>query len=305
MRLRIGHLSTAYHTSLILMGTRRIEEKMGVEPAWKLFGGGPGVVEALSLGDVDMGYVGLPPAMMGIDAGAPIKCVAGGHVEGTVMIGGKDLKSLEESGDFGETLLQFEGKAIGVPPKGSIHDVIIRELLEKTGLRDEVEVKNFEWADFIPGAMERGELDAAIGTPSLAAMVLRSLEAKIVIPASMLWPNNPSYGIIVREELMEDRDMIEGFLKLHEEASSLMRMHPKKAAGIASRIMGWVDEDFVLQVYEISPKYCASLSDEFVASTLAFVPVLKKLGYISRALTEDDIFDSRFVEGVHPEAPHY
>ncbi|MEE8168361.1 MAG: ABC transporter substrate-binding protein [Candidatus Hydrothermarchaeales archaeon] len=305
MKLRIGHLSTAYHTSLILMGMD-IEKRMGVKPVWKLFGGGPGIVQALARGNVDLGYIGLPPAMIGIDRGTPIKCVAGGHVEGTIMIGKKSLKSLEELGDVRETLLQLEGRAIGAPPKGSIHDVIIRDLLEKNDLKDEIEVKNFEWADFIPEAMENGELTAAVGTPPLAAIVLRTLDAKIIIPASRLWPNNPSYGIIARNELIVDHpDVIEDFLEVHEEASNLIRMHPKDAARIASQVIGMVDEDFVLQTYGISPKYCASLSDEFVASTLAFVPVLSKLGYISNVLTKKEIFDFRFIEKVHPEAPHY
>ncbi|MFQ5868175.1 MAG: ABC transporter substrate-binding protein, partial [bacterium] len=60
-----------------------------------------------------------------------------------------------------------------------------------------------------------------------------------------------------------------------------------------------------LQVYRVSPKYCANLSDEFIESTLSFVPVLYKLKYILRKLTEDDIFDFGFIKEVHSESPHY
>jgi NitT/TauT family transport system substrate-binding protein len=69
--------------------------------------------------------------------------------------------------------------------------------------------------------------------------------------------------------------------------------------------MGVVSKEFVLQVYKVSPRYCASISDEFIDSTLKFVPVLKELDYIAQTLTKEDIFDLQFIERVHPEAPHY
>jgi hypothetical protein len=37
-KIRIGHLTTSYHTAFILMGTRWIEQRIGVEPEWKRAG---------------------------------------------------------------------------------------------------------------------------------------------------------------------------------------------------------------------------------------------------------------------------
>ncbi|MEE8402555.1 MAG: ABC transporter substrate-binding protein, partial [Candidatus Hydrothermarchaeaceae archaeon] len=250
---------------------------------------------------LDLGYVGLPPVIAGIDKGVQIKCIAGGHMEGTVLLAGDGFRSLDvQKGDMNATLEQFRGKIVGSPSKGSIHDVIIRDLMKKT----DIEVKNFEWADFIPWAMEDGDIDAAVGTPALAAAV--SQTARIIIPPGKLWPNNPSYGIVASHELLEDSpDLIEEFLKLHEDATNLLRRHPEKGAKMVSNAVGIVDEEFILQVYGISPKYCASLSHEFVSSTLRFIPVLRELGYIARHLTERDIFDRRFINNVHPGEPHY
>ncbi len=302
--IRIGHLSTVYHTALVIMGAQWIEKKMNLRPLWSLFGGGPSIVQALAEKELDLGYVGLPPVIAGIDKGVPIKCIAGGHIEGTVFLARGGFKSLDEQkGDLKATLKQFMGRKVGSPPKGSIHDVIIRDLIKKTGLKD-IEVKNFEWGDFIPGAMEDGEIDAAVGTPALAVAARQT--AKIIVPPGRLWPNNPSYGIVASCELIEDSpDLIEEFLKLHEDATNLIRMHPEKGAKIVSQTMGVVDEEFILQVYGISPKYCASLSHEFVSSTLKFIPVLKELKYITRYLTEEEIFDRRFIDKVHPGEPHY
>jgi NitT/TauT family transport system substrate-binding protein len=302
--IRIGHLSTAYHTSLVIMGAHWIEKKMNLKPLWRLFGGGPGIVEAFADEELDIGYVGLPPVIIGIDKGVPIKCIAGGHVEGTVFLAREGFKSVEEQkGDVRATLGQFRGRIVGSPPKGSIHDVIIRNLLKKYGFSD-IKIKNFRWADFIPDALERGEIEAAVGTPALA-VVARQI-ARIAIPPDKLWPNNPSYGIVASHKLIEDSpDIIEGFLRLHEDATNLIRTSPGEGGRIVSKTMGVVSKEFVLQVYKVSPRYCASISDEFIDSTLKFVPVLKELDYIAQTLTKEDIFDLQFIERVHPEAPHY
>jgi NitT/TauT family transport system substrate-binding protein len=300
--LTIAHLSTVYHTSFILMGTDWLD-KAGIHADWKLFASGPDIVKAFANEEIDIGYIGLPPAIIGIDHGVPIICIAGGHVEGTVLIAQKEYSTLDELGDIKAVLAQFKGKVIGSPPRGSIHDVIINDALEKAGLN--IKVKNFAWTDFVLEALVDGEISAAVGTPSLAVASARGCGAKIIVSPSGLWRDNPSYGIVIRKELMQNTDMISRFLKIHEKASNFIRTRPADAAGIVSRLTGIVDKDFVLDAYRVSPKYCAALSPEFIGSTMAFVTVLHRLGYISRDLSESEIFERRFIDETHKEPSHY
>ena len=305
--LRIGHLSTFYHTSFILMGTRWLEEKLGLTAEWNMFGGGPAIVEALSKGDVDIGYIGLPPVMIGIDRGVPIICVGGGHVEGTVMIGPPQSKTFDElCGNIASVLEQFKGGNTGCPPSGSIHDLIIRDLLASHGLSDSIGVRNYPWADFIPDALADGEVVAAVGTPPLSVAAGRACNVKIVVPPSALWPWNPSYGIIVSRELLKGQaGLVENFLRLHEDASNLIKDEPGRAARLVAEMVEVVDEDFIREVYQISPRYCAALPREYIESAMAFVPVLRKLGYIERELEEADIFDTSLIEAFHAGEKHY
>ncbi len=300
--ITIGHLSTVYHTSFILMGTDWIKNA-GINARWRLFASGPDIVKAFANGEIDIGYLGLPPAIIGIDRGIPIICVAGGHVEGTVMIAKKEYRKLDELNSINTVLTQFKGEVIGSPPRGSIHDVIIRNALEEAEL--DIEIKNFAWTDFVLEALVDGDIAAAVGTPSLAVAAAIACGARIIITARYLWPNNPSYGIVVRRELIPYPDLIMGFLRMHERSSNFIREKPHDAAHIVSELTGMVDEDFVLQAYRISPKYCAALSQEFVDATMAFVPVLKRLKYISRILSEDEIFEHSFINEIHKEPPHY
>jgi NitT/TauT family transport system substrate-binding protein len=304
--IRIGHIPTIYHTSMILMGTNWLNKGIGISADWRLFGTGMPIIQAFERSEIDIAYMGLPPVIIGIDRGLQIKCIAGGHVEGSVFVAGKDSITLEQSIDINEVLIQFKGKTIGTTQKGSMHDVIIRYYIGKAGLEDSVAVKNYPWADLIVEAMAKGEVDAAVGAPPLAVVTAHAFGAKIAIPPHMLWPNNPGYGIVAEEGFIENYpDIVEDFLRIHEDASNLIRTNPISAAKIASRVVGVVDEGFVFDAYKISPKYCASISKGYIESTVAFVSALHRLGYISKILTIQDIFDLQYIKKTHPDPPHY
>jgi NitT/TauT family transport system substrate-binding protein len=300
--LFIGYLSTLYHSSFILRGSGQLRE-LGINATWKLFPNGPSMIEAFERKELDLGYLGLPPAMVGIARGLKIKCVAGGHVEGTVLIGGQSFRVLETAKD---ALAQFKGMTIGTPRRGSIHDVILRKLVKDCGLNDSIKIKNFNWPDFILDAIMDNEVDGACGTPPLAVLAARQLGAKIIHSPHKTWPFNPSYGIVATERLIhESPSILMDFLRLHEDACCLLRKHPEEAARLVHSVMKIIEEDFAKEVFRVSPKYCASLPDEYIDSALDFMPTLREMGYIARDLAKEEVFYTKAIEKVHPRRHHY
>lgn len=306
MKLRIGHLSTFYHTAILLMADEKLQRDLGGDVEWRLFGTGPSIVDAIEKGEIDIAYVGLPPALIGIDRGVEMKCVAGGHMEGTVICGKKRYKGFPEIEDLGEILAQFRGGKIGVPGKGSIHDVILADSLFRYNLKRDIEVVNFPWADQVTEAVVHDEVSAAFGTPALAAALKYYAGGRVLYPPSMLWPNNPSYGILADCRFLRDSgDLVEGFLVRHERAALDLRNDPGKAARTISRFVGFVDEALVLDALKISPRYCAKLTPEYISSTMAFAGVMKSMGYLGRDIPAEEIFETSFIDKVHPEKDHY
>ena len=306
MTIRIGHLSTFYHTALLLMARPDLAARLGTEAAWTLFGTGPAIMQAFGRGELDLAYVGLPPAIIGMDQGIDVSCVAGGHMEGTVLAGKARWQGFPEMPDLPSVLDQFRGTAIGVPGSGSIHDVILRDALVNAGLQDAVQVRNFPWADLVTEAVALDDVAAAMGTPALAVAVARFAGGKVLYPPSRTWPHNPSYGIIVsRRFLASSRDAVRSFLLLHEEASALLRDAPAVAAQDIAAAVGVVDAEFVRDTLALSPRYCAQLSEEYIASTMRFVRRLLELGYIRKELKQEEIFDRSCIDEVHPERDHY
>ncbi len=212
--LVIGYLSTMYHTSHLIRAQHWLEKELNLRPEWVLFPTGPAMVEAFAAGSIDLGYIGLPPAMIGIDKGIPLICIAGGHAEGTVMIAARGYQSYDELKSSEHVLKQFQSKRLGSPTRGSIHDVIIRNLVEESRL--EITIDNYPWTDLVPEAIEAGEIEGAVGTPALAVLGAREYGTATIIPPSHLWPFNPSYGIVVKKELLSEKKLLGDFLTLHE-----------------------------------------------------------------------------------------
>ena len=201
--LRVGYLSTLYHTSHLLRQLRWVEEDLAIECRWQMYGTGPEMIEAFQGLDIDIGYIGLPPALIGMAKGVPLVCVGGGHVEGTVMVAGPSFRTLAEFDETHAFLHQFRHRRVGIPAAGSIHDVIFRALLVEHSISG-VDIVNVPWADLIPFMLKKGEIDAAVGTPPLAVLCEMECGARTVIPPETLWPFNPSYGIVIRKGMLKE-----------------------------------------------------------------------------------------------------
>ena len=108
--IRIGHLSTLYHTAFLLRGSGLLAGR-GIRATWTLFPSGPDIISAMQAGTLDLGYIGLPPVIIGIDRGLRLACIAGGHIEGTVVIAGDTVRTLAECGGMQEFLSQLARKS--------------------------------------------------------------------------------------------------------------------------------------------------------------------------------------------------
>jgi len=289
------------------MGNKDLDNDFNLEVRWKLFGTGPAMVKAFQNKKLDIGYMGLPPAIIGIDRGAPIKCVAGGHIEGTIMLASKMYKTMAQfNNNLSDTFSQFKGHTIGVPSKGSIHDVILNFYLKKYSLLNDIEVKHYKQAEFIATDMQKEILEGGIGTPALAVFASTIFDSHLIIPPEVLWKDNPSYGIFFHEDIIDkEPEIVFKFLNHNKVASLTLRESPTKAAEIISTTFEILTQNYVSAVLEISPKYCIALSEGYVKSTMEFVRTLKDLGYINKELRISDIFDFKFIQEVHPESEHY
>lgn len=281
--MRIGYLSTAYHTSHIL--------KKFVKAEWRLFSTGMEIMKAFEKNKIDLAYVGLTPVIYSKDRGLNLTCIAGGHIEGTFIAG--------RFSNFPECL---KGRRVGTLSRGTIHDVILRSV--KFHFAVDFEIINYDFAELVLNEFVDGNIDFVCGTPNLIALAEKS-GAKVVCGSEELWPWNPSYGIVVSYEFLERRkEEIFDFLIKHEWACNLLREAKEVAVSrIFESFGGDLERGTIGRIVELSPKYCASLPESYIKSTIKLAKFMEELGYVES--TGKDIFELSLIKEVHPQEEHY
>jgi NitT/TauT family transport system substrate-binding protein len=155
-------------------------------------------------------------------------------------------------------------------------------------------------------ALASGEVAAACGTPALAVAARHYAGCRVLYPPSMLWPRNPSYGILARRDFVHrEPSLVKTFLSLHEEATRTLRTDPWASARIISAYVGFIEPDFIMETLALSPRYCAQLSAGYMDSSMEFVRVLRRLGYIHREPERREIFDPALIGETHGPGDHY
>jgi NitT/TauT family transport system substrate-binding protein len=289
MKIRIGHLSTFYHTAILLMANGDTDSRVGAEIEWKLMGTGPAIMKAFGRGELDMAYIGLPPAIIGIDQGIKVTCVAGGHVEGTVLAGKAQWTGFPETEDLGIILRQFRGAESACPERVPSTTLSLHDCIQRIGLEQEVEI-NYPWADLVTEAVVKTTyllpwahppwLSRSSVSPAVGCSIHRQGSGPITQATGLSWTPDIKTGNNDGREVS----------RTHEEATEFIRRRPADAARLIADYVGIVDEHFVLDTLMLSPKYCAQLTEGYLKSTMKFVTVLKKLGYIGSEIAQEKIF---------------
>ncbi|HHY09084.1 MAG TPA: ABC transporter substrate-binding protein [Firmicutes bacterium] len=122
-KIKIAGQFGLVYAPLMVAKEHRIFEKYGVTPVWREYGSGGAVREALISGEADVGFMGIPPFLIGWDKGCPWKVALGFVV---VPIGlvtyDPNIQSLQ---DF-----KPEDK-IAVPSPGSIQHILLAMAAEQ------------------------------------------------------------------------------------------------------------------------------------------------------------------------------
>jgi len=195
-------------------------------------------------------------------------------------------------------IIEIEGKSIGAPGKGSIQDVILRTELNKAGVN--ASVKNIPIASTLPALLNEGQIEAYVVWPPFEMEGVLKGYGDVVIPSDKLWPYNPCCALVVTDKFEKEHpDTVQKLVELHNYASLFIMAHPEELANAANAELG-INNESALASIEFSPKYCALPDDRYINSTMDFVNALKELGYTTNNLTEDQIFDMKYIKKAHP-----
>lgn len=288
-----------------------VEKLLGIEAEYSTYASGAIQMQSFAMGKWDIGYLGVPPMMTAYDKGINTVVIAVGHQEGANVVGRKDkgFKTLKElNGDLKKAWVQLKGKKVGLPPQSSIQDAVTRTSLLEAGLDPgkDIELINVQAVPSLPDMLSQGQIDAFVGWPPFDVLALKRGDSMIVIPGSELgkpkWSGYPMNCLVASKELIEKYpDLVRDMVYVHTKVNAFIMAYPKEAAKMAAAVLK-VREEEALEGYFLTPNFCPVITKNTIDSCLQFGETLVKSGYMFKKLTASEIFNSTFIEKVHPSA---
>lgn len=122
-KIKIAGQFGLVYAPLMVAKARGIFQKYGLEPVWKEYGSGGAIREALISGEAEVGFMGIPPFLIGWDKGCDWKVAIGFVVVPVGLVtNDPNIKSLQ---DF------KPGDKIAIPSPGSIQHILLAMAAEK------------------------------------------------------------------------------------------------------------------------------------------------------------------------------
>jgi len=260
----------------------------------KSFPTGDPEMVALKTGDIDVAYVGAAPVITAISQGVDAKIVAPVQINGSSLVLRSEYKY--------ESPKDLKGRTIATYPPGTIQDTVLREWLKKNGLDPDkdVSIRPMTAGDAITAisANTSGKpaVDAAFLPEPSPTVIEKQGAGRTVVKSGQMDPNHACCVLVVSGKLIKEHpDIVEQIVKTHINATEYNNAHMDEAAQIFSNKTS-VD----LETVKTSLKEWdgAWITDPLLVedSTVNYSKTQYDLGYISKTLTKDDIFDTSFYD---------
>lgn len=279
----IGHLKSDHHAALYVALAKGMFEKEGIKVKTIEFKAGPELMRAIASKQIDIGYVGTPPAVTSISKGVPVKIIAAVNEEGSGIV--------VKKGSGIHSISDLKGKTVAIPMKGSIQDVLLKMVLKQHNI-DPKDVNIVEMdVPMMPKALQAGRIDAFIAWEPYVTMAKMKGYGDVLMYSSEIWKDHPCCVVIARDDFINNNpEIVKKFLKVHVEATNYIIAHKDEVASIISKKLGTpvdVEKEAMTHI-----KYTSVPSQDNI---MKFVKILKQIGYIKKDLTKEDIFDLRYL----------
>lgn len=301
--LNVGYVPALSVSQLYVMEGEGWSKQAGIEIKRTRFEDGPGIIEALKKGTVDVAYFGIGPAILASSKGVDIKVIASNIVEHISFVTRGDL-TLYMLRDPKAGIERFAAQKkrkpkIATLPKGSVPDTVLRYWLLKVAKLPESSL------DIVPMGIDRveralldGSVDgAAILDPITTLVLMRDKTAKIVLEGGDMMANQPGAILAVRSEILRKKpDLVHKLLELHNRATDFLIREPNRAAVDVQKVIG--EGPVTLAVIEraLHAPHVKFVADPYriIKSTQLMHDFQLEIGELSKAVSLKNLFDFKF-----------
>lgn len=209
---------------------------VGTEFQAERFSDFPTMKEALIARKIDATFMIVPLAMKLVADGQPVKIVYLGHRDGSALVVGAQSPV--------QDFTQLAGKRVAIPSRFSNQHLLMQRMLKKNGMaKDAITLVEMAPPE-MPGALAANAIDGYIvGEPHCAKAEMEGY-GRVLYFMKDLWPDFISCGLVVRQEVINERpelvqELVDGIaasgLWLEDDVED-GAAHRKQAAAVVGKL---------------------------------------------------------------------
>lgn len=299
---RMGQLTVAYvpiypNMQHYIMQEEGYYESLSTEVTVERFSNGPSVVKAFASDEVDIALFGVTPAMVLVNKGKAASVLAANSRNGFRVMSTSAFADLykNKQADAFSVFENQHGRKVkfGVPPDGSVPDVILRywieqdlDLGEMESVIDKVKVSPAK----APQTIRAGEIDATMIQEPFATVIASEQGFGEVAWSGDILPGHPVTVTFVQNSVSEN--VAEQFVEQHTKATQFVRENPKKAAEDAAAVIGsGVSTDLARQAIDSQASDFLTDPHEVREQAATMAEFVKEVGNTDSVVSPDQLFD--------------
>lgn len=286
--IKVAYLPTDHNAALLVAKHNKTYENNGLNVKTVQISTGSNIVDAVASGDVDVGYVGITPAMQGISKGVPIKVVGAVNMVGSGIVV-QPNSTITSPADL-------KDKKVATPGVSSIQQVLLVYELQKYNITqknvDIISINVFN----IPSALAAKKVDAYISYEPFVSIAPYRGIGQVLMYSDDIVEDHPCCVIIAREDFIQQKpEQLNIFLQIHKNATDYVNTHPNETVNILTQELTTNQQLENISLQHI--RFVSSVDKEFQDNVLHFMNIEINLGYLKTNLTSNQIFDTQFLGG--------
>ncbi len=272
-----------WQDELALLGVKEIREKV--------FPTGAPEMQAMLTGQIDVAYVGAAPFITALSQGLDAKIIAAVQIQGSDLV-------LSSEYEYSKPM-DIKGFTIATFPPGTIQDTLLREWLLQNGLDPDkdVDIRGMGPGDAISAIASKNVHAVFLPHPAPAIIEIEG-NGRSIVTSGHMKPNHACCVLVAEGRLIRDHPaLIKKIVKTHIRATRYNQENQDEAARIFSDRTSLELEKVKKSLRDWDGLWLAD-PDAVADSTVEYAGVQKKLGYIDKSLSKQDIFNTDFYRSV-------
>lgn len=285
-KIRVAYIPCDHEAALFVGLSQDQYKNSGLNIQTTSISTGSSIVSALASGDIDVGYIGIAPALQGISEGVPIKIVAAVNEDGSGIVVNSQSNITN--------ITDLEGKRVATPGVSSIQQVLLLYELKKYNINvDQVDISSVN-IFMLPSTLASDKVDAYIAyEPYVSIAPYRNI-GNVLMYSEAIMPGHPCCVIVARQEYIDQHPQeLQTFLNIHKNCTEYVNKNRNQTADMVSDEL--TTNPNLEEIALSHVVFVSQLDSTFQEKVINFMNIEIQMGYLKKNLTSSELFDSQFL----------